>query len=114
MENTRTNASTKMIYFVKITRIDSSNQNLRTQSVSGICKNLPMPTEQFKMISKSLTKQGEIRLIETSQIKSITTNNNGSIYEFETLNSHYEIEQIQKDQCDLEGINYSKFLFLLD
>lgn len=69
-----------------MTRLDSSHQNLRTDSVEGDAPRLPAIGRRFVMAAPPLDPAADIRLVETSPV--MTVSNDG----FTTLNSRYKLE----------------------
>lgn len=84
-----------MIYKVKLTKIQSDHNNIRSNEIIGVTSFLPKMGERFLMLSEALDKsQGaNARYIETSPITNIfkvsdnimTLHTTYSIYELEIL-----------------------------
>lgn len=79
-------------YSVRLTKILSNHQFLRTDVVEGITENLPMFNESFCMLAESLTEGKQVRSVNTSPVQSIEEID-GKIL-FKTNNSVYELERI--------------------
>jgi hypothetical protein len=72
---------------VKLTKLQSSHNNLRTSSIEGWCFDLPQVGSSFAMMAPPLA-EGNVRMINTTQVKSMSSTDDGSI-QFETENSLY-------------------------
>ena len=75
----------------KIIKIASNHNNVRTPTMEGDCADIPRVGEPFTITGKSLSFSGGIRVIETTQVKSIIKIRE-NYYEFKTLNSTYGLE----------------------
>lgn len=69
----------------KLTRLNSVNNNLRTNEIVGFCVDLPVVGSSFFMYSEGLETAG-VRVVQTSVIKEMTTSG------FKTENSEYQLE----------------------
>lgn len=74
---------------VKLTRLKSNHNNLRTDTVEGYCTRLPVMNEPFTMYSEPLTT-GSIRQILTTRVLEMETL--GNSINFKTRNSVYNIK----------------------
>ena len=84
-----------MIYKVKLTKIQSDHNNIRSNEIIGVTSFLPKMGERFQMLSEALDKShgANTRHVETSPItnifginsKTLTLHTTYSIYEFEIL-----------------------------
>lgn len=84
-------------YHVLLTKLSSTNQNLRSTTVEGIASALPEEGCSFRVIAKSLTPGGLFRLVETSKIVEVTKNEAGQI-DFKTENSHYCLDILPNEE----------------
>lgn len=78
---------------VLLTRMRSTNHNLRTNTVEGTCNRLPTVGQPFLMFSEPFNKGHEgthIRIIETSVVKLVHEELDDSV-KFETENSLYNL-----------------------
>jgi len=75
---------------VKLTRIESTHNNLRTDSVKGVCFDFPVVGEAFTMYGGTLTGVSGVRAIITSSVEWIKMVDGDFI--FKTKNSLYELE----------------------
>ena len=78
---------------IKLKKISSSHNNLRTDVVEGVCLSFPEVGESFCMLSSPLVS-GSVRTIRTSKIKSIEQLKS-NIYSIITQNSQYEVELLE-------------------
>jgi hypothetical protein len=85
----------------RLTKIESSHNNLRTSQVEGTYEALPKVGERFKLVSESLDSeirnQGGSRLIDTSPVQQILSASN-EVIEFKTTNSHYLFERLETQE----------------
>jgi hypothetical protein len=83
-----------MDYRVKLTKIESNHNNLRTNEVVGVTNKLPEVGMRFQMLAAPL-QTGHVRYVDTSPIQNIfkvddntqTLHTMNSIYEFEVISS---------------------------
>jgi hypothetical protein len=73
---------------VKLTRITSSHDNLRTTDVVGEASAPPTVGHRFVMTAAPL-EAGDIRIVDTSPVQSVEAD--GDFYTFRTLNSVYTL-----------------------
>jgi hypothetical protein len=78
------------VYEVRLTRVESNHNRIRTDSVEGMTSELPVVGKSFCLIGESLTEGMNARLVTTSKITKV--DQNGDEYTFNTLNSTYKIE----------------------
>lgn len=71
---------------VKLTKIKSSHQILRTETVVGDAAELPAVGKRFTMTSEPLDTGMDIRFIQTSAVTEVTATG------FTTANSEYQLE----------------------
>ena len=83
----------------KLSRIESSNQNLRTKTVEGEFEKYPTIGENFDLIGKSLSPLGDFRLVSTSTVLGVMQV--GKLYTFDTMYSRYELD-VYDDKPPLE------------
>ena len=74
---------------VKLTRIKSNHNNLRTDEVEGYCYRLPVMNEPFVMYGPPL-EYGSIRNITTTRVLEMETL--GNSINFKTRNSLYNLK----------------------
>jgi hypothetical protein len=72
------------MFDVKLTKISSSHNNLRTNDVTGKCHVLPQVGTSFTMFAEGL--EFGTRIIATSEVKEVTPEG------FKTENSEYKLE----------------------
>jgi len=85
---------------VRLIRLESKHQNLRTDTVLGFCGKLPALGEEFRLFAKALTAPEALRLVTTSLVQSIE--NIGDDVEFHTDNSHYRLHILTHDEMNGE------------
>ena len=74
---------------VKLEKVESSHNNLRTNSVTGVCIELPIVGKSFMLMSDEvLTASATVRVINTSIVKDVLKCANGDL-SFTTENSTY-------------------------
>jgi len=80
----------KMTINIKLTKISTNVNKLRTNEISGCCHELPRVGFSFHMYSEGI--EFGTRCVSTSTIKEI----NEETKTFKTLNSEYKIEVLDK------------------
>lgn len=77
---------------VRLIQIHSTNTNLRTAIVEGICLRLPESGLPFEMYSEPLSGNSDaVRIVTTSRVNEVEIVGESS-YEFSTMNSLYRLE----------------------
>lgn len=71
---------------VRLTKVESTHNNLRTDVVEGECSHLPTIGLRFVMYSDPVEVFGNMRYVSTSPVQAITQDG------FRTLNSTYKLE----------------------
>lgn len=79
----------------KLTRLGSTNDNLRTSDVTGSFAELPKVGKTFEMLADSLTAGCTCRYIGTSPV--VTVGDEDGKYLFTTQNSFYKLEIIPEE-----------------
>ena len=79
----------------KLTRLGSTNDNLRTSDVVGSFAELPEVGKTFEMLADSLTAGCTCRYVGTSPV--VTVGNEDGKFLFTTQNSFYRLEIIEQD-----------------
>ena len=74
----------------RLSRIESSNKNLRTNTVDGKFDKLPSVGDHFEMIAESLDPLKNYRFVSTSIVLGVQSEEKK--YLFDTLYSKYELE----------------------
>jgi hypothetical protein len=80
------------MYRVKLTKINSTNDNVRTNEVAGVASTLPVIGLRFQMLSAPL-ETGNVRYVDTSPIQNIFKVDDKT-QTLHTMNSIYELEII--------------------
>lgn len=75
----------------KLTRLESSHSNLRTDYMPGFFANLPQVGTAFAILGEPLTRGAIARSVVTSTIQEVTELSDTE-YEFKTRNSTYRLE----------------------
>lgn len=83
-------------YKVKLSKIKSIHQNLRTDTIEGFTESLPKIDEDFKMFAESLTPEGDFRYVHTTEVCSIDFLDKNT-YLFDTVNSKYKLEVLDEE-----------------
>lgn len=78
---------------VKLTKIESTHNNVRTKETVGDTPSLPVVGEPFLMYSESLTPGADLRIIRTTHVVSLENFPDG-VTEFRTANSVYRLEEV--------------------
>jgi transcription-repair coupling factor (superfamily II helicase) len=76
---------------VKLTKIESNHNNLRTNSIEGECKTFPEVNSGLVILADPLEKGMDVRIVNTSIIKEIRTIGVND-FMLKTLNSLYRLE----------------------
>lgn len=76
----------------RLTKIQSTHNNLRTDTIEGEALMPPTVGKSFLITGQPLTKDGNVRVVHTTEVKSVTHIDGG--IQFETQNSTYKYEQI--------------------
>lgn len=79
----------------KLTRLGSTNDNLRTSTIEGSFQELPEVGKTFEMLAASLTPGHTCRYIGTSPV--VTVGNEDGKFLFTTQNSFYRLEITEQD-----------------
>lgn len=85
------------MYKVKITKISTNPNAMRTPDMVGICQELPKEGEIFIMLGEGL--EFGTRCFNTSVIKSIVQE--GNLFILQTQNSVYHVENLGEVDGDL-------------
>jgi len=80
------------VYKIKLTKIKSTHNNLRTDTIEGVCHELPEVGAGFSMYGAGL--EFGVRSVRTSRIEEVdeTTTRGGKYMTFKTMNSEYHLE----------------------
>jgi hypothetical protein len=71
---------------VRLTRVTSTHQNLRTDEVVGDAMQLPIVGRSFVMMAPPLDPTATVRMVATGPVKALLADG------FTTENSHYKLE----------------------
>ena len=79
---------------LKLTKLESNNENLRTEIVIGESFEFPPSVGMnFTMVSDSLTVERDYRVITTSTVQGVRKTSK-NVCEFCTMNSKYRLEKM--------------------
>jgi hypothetical protein len=78
---------------VKLTKLSSTHQNLRTDTIEGNADLLPEVGQCFAMTAEPLDPRASFRWVRTTPIQSIEAM--GDTYRFTTENSTYQLEVLR-------------------
>lgn len=85
------------MYYCTLKKIESTHNNLRTESVKGLANEIPVVGSRFFMYSEdTLTPDTNIRYVNTSVIKDVKFNAENGDYVFRTENSLYVLTSVSK------------------
>lgn len=86
------------MFKVKLIKLNSSHNNLRTPEIVGVCEELPIVGSMFSMTGDPLELDIEegIRFILTTPIIISNYDEVNKQYIFSTANSHYKLEVIEE------------------
>lgn len=82
-----------MEYNVRLTKIKSNHQNLRTDVIEGVAIELPEKGKNFTLVGPPFVDGANCRVVTTTEIQSIECLD--SEYLFHTLNSSYKLEVLK-------------------
>ncbi len=80
------------MYKVKLTKVRSNHNNLRTDEILGVTEKLPTKGEDFNLLGKGL--EFGTRSVRTTPVEKIEQIDNE--YLFHTRNSTYKLEVLEK------------------
>lgn len=83
------------IYKVRLTKVESNHNNIRTNSMEGETTELPVPGENFVIVGDPINPMADVRCITTSEIQLVEKTD--SLYTFKTLNSTYQLEVLSEE-----------------
>ncbi len=79
----------------KLTRIRSTNRNLRTDEIVGGCSFKPTEGSSFVMAAEPLNPSAHVRVIETTPIVTLIASEGEKVIEFQTRNTLYRWERLE-------------------
>jgi hypothetical protein len=69
----------------------SNGEALRTSSVTGMCFQLPVVNQPFKVFGEPLTSGTDVRMVSTSLVQEVNVDKDKGLYVVKTLNSTYNV-----------------------
>ena len=90
---------------IKLSKLLSCNNNLRTHIILGACEVLPQVGRSFEIISGSLTPENDYRYIGTSDVTNVEKLSDTE-YIFTTHNSTYRLQILSNDEFMEEKLKY--------
>jgi hypothetical protein len=79
------------MYLIKLKKIESTHENLRTDEINGMSHDLPEVGQSFTLIADPLERANpHKRVVTTTPVVKVTKTGNEMV--FETANSVYSIE----------------------
>jgi len=91
------NANTEIIddvtYRVRLVKIKSNHENLRTEVVEGLTKALPAEGKRFLVIADSIDSAASVRYVHTTEVEFVEQI--GDEYMFHTANSSYRVKVLE-------------------
>lgn len=94
---------------VKLTKIESTHTNLRTNEMIGKTGSIPEVKYNIQVFGESLTEGKNMRVIETTEIKESTYDKATKTFVFKTQNSTYSLEILDKSLSDEEIFSHGKY-----
>lgn len=79
---------------MRLTRLQSNHNNLRTDTIVGEAVGIPMVGSNFVMVADALVEGHDYRLVTTTLIKAVMQPEE-KVYEFATANSSYRVEVLE-------------------
>ena len=76
-------------YLVKLERISSDNNNLRSNKVEGTCLDLPQSGRSFVMFGEPIDSSKDVRWVMTSVVQEVQKDED--VVQFTTMNSEYKL-----------------------
>lgn len=93
--------------FVKLTRIKSSHDKLRTDSMEGRSPNIPEVGFCIEVFGKPLTPGASFRKITTSEIMEVEYYSTERKFVFSTQNSTYELDVFgEEDPLEYQRVKH--------
>lgn len=84
------------MYKVRLSKIESTHENLRTPNAVGTVWNLPEVGKNITLVGEPLNKEADARIISTTEIKEVEDiSEYNARFRFKTLNSTYELEVLE-------------------
>ena len=74
---------------VKLLKLQSTHNNLRTNEIDGECIDLPEIGQSFILLGEALNPDAKVRAIRTTPVQELKKE--GNVMTFKTLNSIYEL-----------------------
>jgi len=81
---------------VKLKKIESTHNNLRTDNIEGKTTRIPEIGHPFQLFAESLTEGGDFRSVTTTKIQESEYKEDSRTFVFKTLNSLYELEVLDE------------------
>lgn len=94
---------------VKLTRIESSHNLIRTKEMIGWTGSIPEKGYDIQVFGESLTEGMDFRKIQTSLIQESTYDKETKTFTFKTLNSTYTLEILTKERTDEDIFSHGKY-----
>lgn len=91
---------------VKLTKIESNHNNLRTNDMVGTTAQIPEVGHEFIILGESLSFKGGARVIHTTEIKDVKLDLANKKMTFQTQNSTYDLEVLDKDLSDDQILDF--------
>jgi hypothetical protein len=81
---------------VRLERLSSNHEHLRTDTVTGICDSLPVVGYSFEMWAESLDPSKDVRYIVTSKVLVVFAEDL-DVIDFNTANSKYSLVLLEEE-----------------
>jgi hypothetical protein len=93
------------MYYATLKKIESTHNNVRTDTVKGLVPEMPTTGKPFFMYSSEVLTPGtNLRHIYTTEIKEVTVNEENGDIVFRTENSLYVLTSIVRAFTTDEGV----------
>jgi len=81
-------------YKVRLTKIKSNHNNIRTSTVEGVTYKLPEVGDTFTLFAEPLDPHFDLRGVYTTEVKLVERI--GNEFQFSTANSTYKLELLEE------------------
>lgn len=94
---------------VKLTKIESTHTNLRTNEMVGKTGSIPEAGYDIMVFGEPLTTGMNTRVIHTTEVKESLYDKATKTFTFKTQNSTYTLEILDKDRTDEDIFSHGKY-----
>lgn len=97
---------------VKLVKIESNHNNLRTNEMEGRTGSIPEVGYDIIVFGEGI--EFGTRMIHTTEVKESTYNKETKTFTFKTKNSTYSLEMLDKDLSDEEIFSHGQYKVLAE